>query len=91
MSILLTDRPVPLTLTLIDAVEQAAQGPLDVNDVQMIVSIVRDPRPAIPHTVWVARILRPTRRVPADETIGRARDVIRAVRAHDARRARGEV
>ena len=73
------------------ALTAAAGRALVTADVDQIVAIVRDPRPAIPRTVWVARVLVPTRVRPRDDVMDLARAVIAAVRAHDYRIARGEL
>jgi hypothetical protein len=80
-----------LTPGVAAAVALAAGRMLPAADVDQIAAIVRDPRPAIPRTVWVARVLHPTRVRPRDEVMDTARAVIAAVRAHDYRVARGEL
>jgi hypothetical protein len=92
MTALLLTRPTaPVTWPLIEAVEDAAGRVLDPGAVATIVGIVRDTRPAIPRTVWVAEQLVPTRARPTDEAMALAALVIDAVHAHDGWIARGGI
>jgi hypothetical protein len=91
MTALLTRPLAAVTLSLIDTVEFAAGRALSAGAVTAIAGIVRDTRPAIPRTVWVAEQLVPTRARPTDETMALAVEVIAAVRAHDYRVLRGEL
>ena len=91
MTALLLDRPVPVTLHLIDAVESADDGALAASVIATVVGIVRDPRPAIPRRVWVAQTLRSGHARPTEEALATADAVIAAVHAHDYHAIRGEI
>jgi hypothetical protein len=84
-------RPIRSSLRLDITISAVAGQRLDRSDLDQIIAIVRDPRPAIPRTVWVARVLAPARLRPRDAVMNTARAVIVAVRAYDYRVARGEL